>query len=66
MPDRPERDRSDYFTWKPGDLVHVDESAPTPEERQRSLLDKMPPEVSKEADALLKPEKGEEKDGESQ
>ena len=65
MPDRPERDRSDYFTWKSGDLVPADAPAPPPEERPLPL-DKMPPEVSEEAEALLKPEEGEEKDGESQ
>ncbi|MGC9469819.1 MAG: hypothetical protein ACP5HS_14585 [Anaerolineae bacterium] len=64
MPDEHKKDRSDYFSWGPGDLVPANTPAPTQEERQQALLEKMPPELRKKVEARFDREEGKEKEGE--
>jgi hypothetical protein len=51
-------DRSDYFTWEPGDLVPVTTPMPSPEERLQALLAKLPAEGRAKVEAILARDRG--------
>ena len=38
-------DRSDYFTWKPGDLIPAGTPVPSLQERRAALLAQLPDDV---------------------